>query len=878
MAKKEKDKTESKTDPRFKLRSMRTYSSSEWMTDSTKKYRCVFEKAESTYLWSEFSFFNKKFDEEEWEAPINMKCFSLIGDDKKELCNLDSKRVVKTDENVVCIHEGWGNKEPGVYWNKGDYVWEAYIDNQMIADCKFYVEEVGKVTIEENPYFDIVSLKLFNGPFDGVTEADRKYIKVISRSKAQYIWAELKIKNKTHSEWNCELFCNFFDDADQLKGHSERFQAIEKNKKGDVYTIDAGWGSDTAGSWKDDRYKMNIVFMDVCIASIVFDSHATDEEEGDPEILTSILPAAVAAKVGSAEQNETLEDVMKNLEELIGLQDIKTKIKEHINYLNFIKLRKEKGFEDTEKITLHSVFTGNPGTGKTTVVQLLGKIYQKMGLLSKGHVHEVGRADLCGEFIGQTAPKTKEQIEKARGGILFIDEAYMLAREGDDNKDFGKEAIEVLLKEMSDGKGDIAIMVAGYPKQMENFIDSNPGMKSRFKYYFHFDDYMPDELMQIMQLASEKRKIKFLPEATNFVQELIVEAYRNRDNTFGNARFSYGIVDEAKLNMGLRLMKNPDIQNLDNEVLSTVTLEDVEKISLARAKKKLHLTVNDKLLREAMEELNSMVGVTNIKNEINELVKLVSYYNETGKDVLNKFSLHTVFMGNPGTGKTTVARIIGKIYKALGLLERGHIVECDREGLVAGYIGQTAIKTKEKIDQAMGGVMFIDEAYSLTNGGNQDFGREAIEILLKSMEDNRGKFALIVAGYPDNMSEFLKSNPGLSSRFDHMLKFEDYTAQELFDIGLGILAKESLKPDADASVHLLKYIEGLVSFKDKYFGNARTIRSMMGDIVKHQNLRMASLESSQRTAEMMRTVSIPDVEEFKIEEKRSNEKSIGFRY
>jgi len=140
-------------------------------------------------------------------------------------------------------------------------------------------------------------------------------------------------------------------------------------------------------------------------------------------------------------------------------------------------------------------------------------------------------------------------------------------------------------------------------------------------------------------------------------------------------------------------------------------------------------------------------------------VKLVRFYRETGKEVLNRFSLHAVFTGNPGTGKTTLARIIAKIYKGLGLLEKGHIVEVDRQGLVAGYVGQTAIKTQERIDEAVGGVLFIDEAYALGEGGENDFGKEAVEVVLKKMEDLRGQFAVVVAGYPDNMHRFIETNP-----------------------------------------------------------------------------------------------------------------------
>jgi SpoVK/Ycf46/Vps4 family AAA+-type ATPase len=207
-----------------------------------------------------------------------------------------------------------------------------------------------------------------------------------------------------------------------------------------------------------------------------------------------------------------------------------------------------------------------------------------------------------------------------------------------------------------------------------------------------------------------------------------------------------------------------------------------------------------------LAELNALTGMNNIKEEINELVKLVRFYKETGRDVLNKFSLHSIFTGNPGTGKTTVARIIAKIYKGLGLLERGHLVEVDREALVAGWVGQTATKTQEKIAEAQGGILFIDEAYALANKSiGNDFGQEAIQVILKRMEDLRGQFGIIVAGYTDNMNEFVESNPGLKSRFDRTFVFNDYSPEELYAIALSILSKEKITPNAEAEAHLKNY-------------------------------------------------------------------------
>lgn len=867
---------------KYKFKEIKVYSSDEWMAGSTKKYRKVYDRMETSYLRAEFSFYNKLFDEEAWSATIVLKAFEITGGTRRELCSLDTQRDIKIDENIVYIRDGWGNATEGVFWKKGEYVWEAYIDNELVGSQKFYINDIGKVTPKNNPYFSVQFIKLYEGDFDGWKQENRKYLKNINRTTTRYLWLEFKLKNLTNLDWNYELFFNFYDDAGQLKGQVTREGQILAGKLDFTYTFDAGWGNDTPGSWKDDKYSLEIVFMDTLIASVTFESLPA-EEEGEPELFLGTPQFAKTEGGETTVTNTTpkdedvpVEKLLEKLDALIGLEEVKRSVKDHIAYLNFLKFRKEKGFEEEERISLHSVFTGNPGTGKTTVVNMLGQLYKKLGLLTKGHVHEVDRADLVGEYIGQTAPKVKKAIDAARGGILFIDEAYALARQGEDSKDFGKEVIEIILKELSDGGGDLAIMVAGYPKEMDIFLNSNPGMKSRFKHYFHFEDYLPDELKAIALQAAEKRDVKLTYQAQTFMEEQIMEAYRTRDRTFGNARFAIGVIDEGKMNMGLRLVKLGNLDTLNDEVLSTIEREDLERVFAARSRRNPNIGISEKQLREALDELNALTGMNNIKTEINELVKLTRFYQETGKNVLNKFSLHAVFTGNPGTGKTTVARIIAKLYKALGLLEKGHLVEVDRQALVSGYIGQTATKTQERVEAAKGGVLFVDEAYALAEGSENDFGKEAVEVILKRMEDLRGEFAVIVAGYPDNMNKFLESNPGLKSRFDRTYDFEDYSPEELYTIAVSLLEREGLQPEPAAEDHLKRYLQTLYDKRDKFFGNARTVRQVIMEAVKNQHLRLASMPPSERTMEVLKVLTLDDVNEFEVKE--SSRPSLGFRY
>jgi SpoVK/Ycf46/Vps4 family AAA+-type ATPase len=863
----------------YKFRELKVYASTEWLADNKKKYRQVFDRYETTYVYAEVSFFNKLFDEEDWDIDVVLKCFSLKKG-RKEVCSLPLRKKVSKYDNVVFIREGWGNKNEGTFWKKGTYYWEAWIEGEKIATKYFYIEDAGKEAEPgDNPYLNVQSLKLYEGPYDDVIEDERVYYKYFSSEETRYIYVEIVLKNLNQGKsWQCELFTKFYNDARELKGQVVRLQRIEKREE--TIRITAGWGSNVKGSWRKDRYTAEIVFMDRLLAVIPFEV-GDAYEEGITGVLLPNRQSPVILNPAE-EVAQSFEQVMERLDALIGLTDIKQQVRDHAKYIQFLQLRQEKGFEEGEEINVHSVFIGNPGTGKTTVAGMMGKLYKKMGLLTKGHVHEVDRVDLVGEYIGQTAPKVKEAIEKSRGGVLFIDEAYSLARSNDDSKDFGREVIEILVKEMSNGPGDLAVIVAGYPKEMKHFLDSNPGLKSRFKLYFEFSDYLPQELSRIADYACQQKNVTLTQEAKTKIDEIIVQAYRARDRTFGNARFVFDLIEKSKVNLGLRIMAAENPRQLEKEKLSTIQLQDVEKIEFKTRREMPEIPIDEILLQESLNELNRLIGMENIKAQIYELVRLVRFYRETSRDVLHNFFLHTVFIGNPGTGKTTVARILTKIYKSLGVLERGHMVETDRQGLVAGYVGQTAIKTSEKVEEALGGVLFIDEAYALTlkpGGAQGDFGDEAVQTLLKRMEDHRGRFFVFVAGYPDNMESFLKANPGLSSRFDKILKFDDYNPGELFQIALLMLAEKNVVPTPEAEEHLHQYLEFIYEYRDKYFGNARTVRNIVLEVVKNQNLRIAALSRQERDHTSLNLFTVDDVASLKMDKDGFifNKKTIGFR-
>lgn len=834
----------------FKFKSLRVYNSTEYLWENLKKYRRVFDRDETAYIYAELALFNKKFDQEDWTIKIALKCFQLEENRRTEICHLNIEKEISRYDNIVYIREGWGNAKASSFWKRGTYLWEAFVGRKRIGSRVFYVNEREvdndddyNPNYQEPKYLKLNSVRLYEAPHDNLPEDERKYRKAFAKQETRYVYLDLTFQNKQiRNDWQLELFVKFQNQSKELKGQVVKLQTVEKGQSS--FRVTTGWGSTTPNLWRGERYTADIVFMNELLATVPF--YIGDEvEEGNPLVYLPGKDQPVIMAPGEDDQ-ESFETIMAKLEALIGLQEIKQQVKDHAIYLKFLQLRRDQGFKEDEPINVHSVFIGNPGTGKTTVAGMMGQLYKKMGLLSKGHVFVADRVDLVGEYIGQTAPKTRDIIEKARGGVLFIDEAYSLARSNDDGKDFGREVIEILMKEMSNGPGDLAVIVAGYPEEMKRFLESNPGLRSRFKHKYEFRDFLPQELNVIAQYSCDKKDVELTPSAEEYLQDMIIKAYRDRNRTFGNARYVDDLIEKSKINMALRIMQLKEQKlKISKDQLRIIQLEDVEALDKNHKKDRPAIPIDEPLLEENLAKLDNMIGLKTVKKQIRDLISLVRFYQNIGKDVLNAFHLHTVLIGNPGTGKTTVARILAQLYKALGILERGHMIETDRQGLVAGYVGQTAEKTSKKIEESKNGVLFIDEAYALSpksTGQRGDFGDEAIQTLLKRMEDQRGEFFVFVAGYPDQMDGFLKANPGLSSRFDKVLRFDDYSATELLEIADSMLADLGLKPTAAAHKKLASYLKFLEKYRDRYFGNARVVRKLIDDIQQRYDLRRANME------------------------------------
>lgn len=524
------------------------------------------------------------------------------------------------------------------------------------------------------------------------------------------------------------------------------------------------------------------------------------------------------------------KSALQQLDELVGLDKVKEHIKQNAA---LVKLMQDR--VDYQKPNLHMMFVGNPGTGKTTVARLVGEIYFEMNLLKRGHLVQAQASDLVGDVVGATAIKTNRLVNRALDGVLFIDEAYTLTEEM--RGGFGQEALDTLLLRMENDRDRLVVIFAGYPDKMLLFRQANPGLPRRIpeENIIRFDDFAPDTLLQILEQCIDQAGFTIEKGAQTKLHQIVVEMHRQRDEHFGNGGEMRNLHEAILRQWALRAI------NDDNGSSRVILPEDIPAnyLTYIDRKKAETGTLDDMFgglvgmqpVREALQGLGARI-------EYQQLVKEVSGSEKTA--IVRP--QHMAFLGNPGTGKTTVARRMGEYFANTGLLRKGHCIEVSRVHLVGEHVGETAIKTMQVVRKSLDGVLFIDEAYALSERGRHDFGREVIDTLIKVLEDYQDRLVVIFAGYSAEMQTFLHTNPGLASRVPLIIDFPDFSPDELVTILSTMAEEEGYILPAEVKIEALRALANRKQDMTRSFGNGRTVRSLFEAMRVNLSRRLLGME------------------------------------
>ena len=540
-------------------------------------------------------------------------------------------------------------------------------------------------------------------------------------------------------------------------------------------------------------------------------------------------------------------DPLADLAALPGLATVKEEIAGLIAAVQAEQARQAAGMT-ARPAWKNLVLAGGPGTGKSRIAAITGRIYRDLGVLSSGHLVEVNRADLIGESAQGSSSLVRAAVNNAIGGVLLISDAHDTGDAAPARDRAATRTMQELITEYRGG--NLVVILAGPDTPVRQFLLGNPGLAARFPVTIEFPGYTAEELAAIFTARAQNAGFTLPAGARDKALALLVK--NGSQPGGGSARLAIGLLDQAAAQQARRIMTGT----------GPVRGAALRKLLPADVPGRLAAARSAQVPGDPFAELEQMTGLASVKHQVRLLAAEASaeqLRRDAGLPAAAP-SRHMIFTGPPGTAKTTVARLIAAIYAQLGLLSAGHLIEVARADLVGRYIGETAPLVTQAVASALGGVLFIDEAYTLAlSNSPNDYGPEAIATLLKLIEDHRGDLVVIAAGYEHEMHALLQANPGLASRFPRTIHFPGYTDEELAAIFTGMARSAGLKL-ADGTTAKLRAILTATP-RGRNFGNARHVRNLLEQAISAQALRITRPGADPDEVRILRAEDLPEPSE-----------------
>lgn len=809
-----------------------------------KSYRTVFNLQEAETLFIDVELWYKRCEENGWKTSIQVLLYWFDGEKGICIAEKPGELEFQKDDGIVRYSEMIAAKDrAGFKLREGIYRVVVVADGvQASSEDLFFMEGGDGV----NEYCRVLDAGIDRCCDETQAEGEARVhsYKVLNRAGLKDVRFYMLAQNLLPKEWVYEFVIRVLSE----NGDTKLLRWVVsgqymKTTSGNCIYFVVDLSDEKNGFWTEGRYTLLVSGFDQLMFTLPFSIGNRDVPYRFEQEIQGGVPS-VQEELSGTDSAAGKEKALDKLYRLVGLRKVKEEITRIADHLEFIRLRQEHGFTSRFP-TMHMVFTGHPGTGKNTVAGMVGELFSGLGILTNATVYHTNRDLLVRDGAGGEEQAVRQALSRSKGGVLFIDRAGELFHPEDPN-DRGIVALSVLLGILAAENPRVLVILADEEDEIEDMFSAIPGLKKVFSRQLCFEDYTPEELMEITRVKLDKMQYQFTPAAKEKFYKQLLAVCTAREFDFTNGNYIDDRIGDIELRMSKRLMSNgkADYQRDD---LMLITEDDI-------------VEPEEPDFDVPLEKLKTMVGAGALKQSLLHHLNYVYFIRERQKHGFTDIMppLNMIFSGNPGTGKLTVAKMIGEIYRTIGILEKQEIVVQNGRsfGAETGLSPQQVVAAL--LEAARGGILYIGEADVLPAS---EYGLAVLEILLSvTPSDACGEMVVILSGYPDRMDKLLETNPALKDYFPYRFQFNDYTPEELLQIAVDKFKEKEYVLHPKALERFRNLIGKVCDKKDKRFGNVLSIEKMVEVTIRRMSDRLMEVRRERElTRQEMTTILEADI-------------------